>query len=418
MKCFNGKKLWKLHHKINTLLFPILGNLFFIFPMKKNRIVVCNFHGKGYGDNPKYIIDKILKYDNDNIEIIWLFDKYNEANANLPNCIKVVQYYTVLSMYYLSTANVWIDNCRKDYAPKKKKNQLYLQTWHGGLGFKLVESKCVDNLSKFYLKHAKIDAQMTDLMLSNSRKTSEIIYDMFWYTGKILEAGLPRNDELFKQLDEKSAKVRHDLGIESKTHIVLYAPTFRDEYDVSAYNIELKAFANALKKKFGGKWIGAYRLHPNVKTNVSKLKNFEGCINVTHYADSTSLLSASDIFISDFSSMVFDFALSGKPVFLYASDYKSYVETRGIWLQYQKTPFPFAFSNEELFDVLEKFDMEKYKVSLNQLMDEYELRETGKASNIVTQVIIDYLNTGDLNKALTSATNYKVGQRYVVDTER
>ena len=80
---------------------------------------------------------------------------------------------------------------------------------------------------------------MTDLMLSNSKKTSEIIYDMFWYSGKILEAGLPRNDELFKDVNKKAEAVRENLGIPKETHIVLYAPTFRDEFNLAPYDLKL-----------------------------------------------------------------------------------------------------------------------------------------------------------------------------------
>ena len=404
--------VWKLHHKMNTILFPFAAKFFCFFPVKRNRIVVCNYHGKGYGDNPKYIVDKILEHNKD-IEVVWLLDKYTNGVVDFPESIKEVQYYTMKSMYYLATAAVWIDNCRKDYAPKKKKEQLYLQTWHGGLGFKLVERKCVEDLPPFYLKHAKADAEMTDLMLSNSKKTSEIIYDMFWYSGKILEAGLPRNDELFKNVNRKAEAVRENLGIPKETHIVLYAPTFRDEFDLAPYDLELNSFAEALEKKFGGKWVGLYRLHPNIKADASKLMNFNNCIDVTRYADSTALLSATDVFVSDFSSMVFDFALSKKPVFLYATDYATYVKTRGVWLSFDNTPFPHAFSNDELMDELKKFNENKYEASLKRMMDNFEIRETGRASDIVAGVVVDYIHNKDLENALVKFTDTKVEQRYI-----
>ncbi len=406
------KYIWKIHHKMNTILFPFAAKFFYFFPVKKNRIVVCNYHGKGYGDNPKYIVDKILEYNKD-IEVVWLLDKYTNGVVDFPESIKEVQYYTMKSMYYLATAEVWIDNCRKDYAPKKKKGQLYLQTWHGGLGFKLVERKCVEDLPPFYLKHAKVDAEMTDLMLSNSKKTSEIIYDMFWYSGKILEAGLPRNDELFKNVNKKAEAVRENLGIPKETHIVLYAPTFRDEFDLAPYDLKLNSFAEALEKKFGGKWIGLYRLHPNIKADASKLTNFNNCIDVTKYADSTALLSATDVFVSDFSSMVFDFALSKKPVFLYATDYATYVKTRGVWLSFDSTPFPYAFSNDALMDELKKFNANEYETSLKRMMDNFEIRETGRASDIVAGVVANYIYNGDLEKALGKFTDTKIEQRYI-----
>lgn len=402
-------------YKFKSIAFQLLAELFYFFPIKENRVVVMNFHGKGYADNPKYIVEKLheLVPNNSKLELLWCVDKIGGQKCNFPEFVKEIPYYSVKSLYYLATAAIWIDNCRKEYAPRKKKQQLYIQTWHGGLGFKKVEAGCVDDLKKEYIKMAKRDAEMTDLMLSNAKKTSEIIYDMFWYKGKVLEAGLPRNDELFRNIDEKSEKVHRDLGISRETHIVLYAPTFRDQYDLTAYNLELKSFASALEKKFGGKWVGVYRLHPNIKSDISKLKNFKGCINATQYSDSTALLSATDVFISDFSSMVFDFVLSEKPAFLYATDYETYAKKRGVWLSFEKTPFPYVFDNEELLRKLDDFDMEEYKASLKQMMDDFEIRETGRASDIVAKVVVDYINNRDLDKALASVVDTKIGQRYI-----
>lgn len=404
-----------LYYKIRAIVFRQISFFFLFCKVHDNRVVVSNFHGKGYGDNPKYIIEKMREHmqDVDRMEIVWLIDSTLCQKCEIPRFVKCVPYYSIKSMYYLATARVWIDNCRKEYAPIKKRGQLYVQTWHGGLGFKKVEAGCQEDLKREYIRIAQRDAKMTDLMLSNSGKTSEIIYKMFWYNGKILEAGLPRNDELFKNVDEKAKSVRNALRISEDVHIVLYAPTFRDEFDLASYDLKLNSFAEALEKKFGGKWIGLYRLHPNIKTDASKLTNFNNCIDVTRYADSTALLSATDVFISDFSSMVFDFALSKKPAFLYATDYATYVKTRGVWLSFDSTPFPYAFSNDELMDELKKFNKNKYETAVKQMMDNFEIRETGRASDIVAGVIVDYIYNGDLEKALKKFTNVKVEQRYI-----
>ena len=111
--------------------------------------------------------------------------------------------------------------------------------------------------------------------------------------------------------------------------------------------------------------------------------------------------------------MVFDFALSKKPVFLYATDYATYVKTRGVWLSFDNTPFPHAFSNDELMDELKKFNENKYEASLKRMMDNFEIRETGRASDIVAGVVVDYIHNKDLENALVKFTDTKVEQRYI-----
>lgn len=395
-------KIWNFQHKINTIFFPLMSKIFYFFPIKKNRIVVSSYHGKGFSDNPKFIIEELLK-KNKYLEVIWFVDKYLNEEDNLPPNIKKVQYYTMKSLYYLATACVWIDNCRKDYAPKKKKEQLYIQTWHGGIGFKNVEAKCKKDLSNFYLKHAILDAKMTDLMLSNSKKTSEIYREMFWYKGHILEAGLPRNDNFItnkNNSEEIKKKVKKDLMIEEDTKIILYAPTFRDQYNLKSYNLNLKKVCQTFSECFGGKWISVFRLHPNIKADYSNKNEFKESVDATKYLNSDFLLQAADVFISDFSSMVFDFVINKKLVLLYASDYEEYIATRGVWLKYDMTIFPYAFSNDEMIKKIKDINMENYIKDLEKMLSLFEIRETGKSAVSTAQIILKYLITFDLKKSL------------------
>lgn len=408
-------KLWIIRHKANTLLFPVAAKIFYFFPINKKRIVVANYHGKGYGDNPKFIVDELLKQNTD-CEIVWLVDEYMDGENNLPSQVKRIQYYSMKSMYYLATACVWIDNCRKDYSPRKKENQLYIQTWHGGLGFKNVEAKCVQDLPKFYLKHAKEDAKITDLMISNSKKTSEIYREMFWYNGRILETGLPRNDELVlnSRTEEQINLVKKELKISNDAHIILYAPTFRDQYNLEPYDLRLPDVCNAFKEKFGGNWVAVYRLHPNIKADYANKKEFTDCIDATKYLNSEALLLAADVFISDFSSMVFDFILNRKLVLLYASDYEEYISTRGVWLQYSMTAFPYAFSNEDLIDKIKELDMPIYQEKLESMLNKFGMRETGQSAVTIAKVIQEYLRILDLQNALESVAYEGENNRYLL----
>ena len=102
-------------------------------PIDNNKIVVDNFLGKGFGDNPKYIIES-LHLTNPNVKIVWLLKDMTQI---MPPYIKKVKYASLNALYEYETARIWIDNVRNSVHPfTKKKNQYYLQTWHGTLPFK------------------------------------------------------------------------------------------------------------------------------------------------------------------------------------------------------------------------------------------------------------------------------------------
>ena len=95
-----------------------------IFPVKKNKIVACNFYGSQYGDNPKYIVDELLKLDESHeLDIVWVLDKRKVSKRELPKYVRDVEYGTLRYFYELSTAKVWIDNARKMLVPRKKRSQ-------------------------------------------------------------------------------------------------------------------------------------------------------------------------------------------------------------------------------------------------------------------------------------------------------
>ena len=114
--------------RIKLIWLRIIWMFFRLFPLDNNKVVVCNFYGKGYGDNPKYIIDYLINQNSD-LKIIWIVKNEKEAES-LPKGMKYCCIDTLMYVYHMATAKVWVDNCRKGFS-KKRKNQKYLQTWHG-----------------------------------------------------------------------------------------------------------------------------------------------------------------------------------------------------------------------------------------------------------------------------------------------
>lgn len=374
---------------LNSVL-SFLYYLFRIFPIQNNKIVIDNYAGKGFGDNGKYIALELLKRKK--YDIVWL----TKDTSGIPEGIRTVPYSSfskpsLKSIYEQVTARVWIDNLRKDLGVRKRKGQYYIMTWHGGIGPKKIEKEVVDQLPKDYPKKAQNDSKMADLMIAESRFTYNKYHTMLWYNGEILKCGTPRQDILFNKPEGLKENILTMLGVRHDYHIFLYAPTFRDNMttkDLSIYQISWKEILKTCKVKFGGKWIGFIRLHPNVaKLDKQHILEQENVYDVTNYPDMQELLSVSDIALTDYSSCIYDFGLTGRPGFILASDIEEYTKQRDLGFgEYgmKIVPFPIAKNNAELCKMIADFNVGDYKKRLNKFYNDFcGLYPGGHASEIL-----------------------------------
>ncbi len=377
----------RVFSRLNRIKCKASFYLFRIFGVKKNKIVFENYYGKGFGDNGKYIAKELLS-SREKLDIVWTV---KDKKEKFPSGVRSVKRLSLRWVYEMATAGVWVDNSRKDSIVRKRKNQYYIQTWHGDIGFKRVEKDAERNLSKSYIKDAKNDSKMADLFLSGNAWFTGLIKSSFWYDGEILERGYPRRDGIYKG-KEYADKLKEEMGFDQNKRIVFYAPTFRRDVDkesVSLYHIEWQKLFKALKERFGGEWTGMIRLHPNLSKLSHLLPSVEGVYNATNYPDVQELLAISDICISDYSSTAFEFAVTGKPSFIYATDIESYKRNRGLYFEVDKVPFPVATNGDELVERILDFNEKAYGESHEQFyVKVLGLKEDGNASKAVAQVII------------------------------
>lgn len=372
---------------IKRLIKLIIEKIFILTQrIDSKKIVVCNFGGKGYGDNPKYIVEEIIK-QNLNYDIVWLVDDIEKYKKNFHGNIRLVQYGSIKGMYELATAKIWIDNCRKYFYTKKRKGQYYIQTWHGGLSIKQIEKQAESKLDEQYLNYAKNDSKMVDLMISNSDWCTKMYENDFWYDGEILECGSPRVDILFNQNEESNNKIYDLYNVDKNKKIMLYAPTFRNSMDLSVYSIDYERCINALEEKFGGEWIIFIRLHPNISNLASNMCYSKNIINVTDYPDMQELLSVSDILVTDFSSSLFEFSYIKKPVFIFATDYEEYIKERGFAINLEELPFNINKCNDDFINDIYDFDEKEYRINIEDMLKRFGVKEDGSASKSVVDRI-------------------------------
>ncbi|MGI2294938.1 CDP-glycerol glycerophosphotransferase family protein [Paenibacillus sp. GXUN7292] len=360
---------------------------FWLFPVKKNKIVICNYYGKGYGDNGKYIINKIIE-EKIKVEIIWLVKKELMVAARFPNTVKIVEYGSMRALYELATAKVWIDNSRKTFYPPKRKNQFYIQTWHSPLRLKKIEKDVEEYLPESYIRMAKKDSENCDLMIAGCDFSWDVYRNSFWYDKEILKCGTPRCDVFFNDSLKVKNKVYEHFKISLGVNLIIFAPTFRSNSNIDAYILEFNQILKSSQERFGGDWRLLIRLHPNV-SELSSLINYDDIIiDATDYDDMQELLCAADILITDYSSCMFDMAIANKICFLHAHDLDEYLaKERQLYFNLYELPFYFSKTIEELINNILEFNEEQYSDSLQHFFKKIRLYENGTASKEIVEKI-------------------------------
>lgn len=358
--------------------YTVIGSFFRLPPIKSNRIVISSFFGKGFGDSAKYIAEELIRRGG--YEIIWLVSDLNIKG--FPKEIKKVKRKTLTELYYLSTARVWIDNSRKSYGIKKRRKQFYLQTWHSSLRLKKIEKDAESCLSANYIRSAKNDSKMINLIVSGCRFSTNIYKNSFWYNGEVLECGTPRCDMLLDSERSKAfrEKICKQYDIDPAKKLVLYAPTFRKDKILDDRYLNCDEFAKAL----GNKYEVIIKLHPHM----SSVETKSGVVNASKYPDMQELICAVDYLITDYSGCCFDMMIAKKPCVLYVPDLKQYLKTeRELYFSFDELPFKKTSSINELSSVIKNFDEKEYRKDIDNFGRAIGLCENGNASQIIADLV-------------------------------
>ncbi len=349
-------------------------------PINEKKVLVENFHGLGYGDSPKYIVDELIRQRND-LDIVWIVKQGIECD--FPEGVRAVRIYSKQFYYEVYTAKVWISNVRKYQSVKKRIGQFYIQTWHG-FPLKKIEKDAEEisnGISAPYFDAGKKDSEMIDVLLSNASFLTRIFKKTFWYNGKIIECGTPRNDIFFKNDISITHKLKKYFNLTENKKIILYAPTFRNNYKENPIDVDMDSVVSMCEKKFGGEWVGLVRMHPNIAKKETLFTYTDKVINATWYPDIMELLYSSDVVITDYSSVMFDFMITKRPVFLYAKDRDRYVNAdRGFYFEYDSLPFSISATKAQLVSSIENYDEEIYRDKLSKFMRHIGFCDRGTAS--------------------------------------
>jgi len=358
-------------------------------PIIKNKIV---FSIGAYGGHAISITRSLLKKRKD-LDIVWLVK--NKTTA-LPEGVRAVLEGSWLAMYEMKTAAIWVYDVMVPWYMEKRKEQKYIQVKHWSS----------ITLKKFYLDDEDTcpagiardeifkNAQMMDVIFSGSTIDEESCKRGFG-VGNIFErVGSPRSDILFEK--DVAQRVYEYYGISAKKKCIMYAPTFRSEQlfrgGTVEINFDVERLLESCKRKFGGDWVFLLRLHPIIATNAIGLKQSENLVMVSDYQDSQELVCASEIVITDYSSLMFEPMYIGRKVFLYAPDRENYVDVeRELLVPYEELPFSIAETEKELLQNIGDWEKVDYDEALRLFMAKYGLSEDGKASQRAADYLINVL---------------------------
>ena len=234
-------------------------------------------------------------------------------------------------------------------------------------------------------------------MISQNSYSSEIFKRAFAFDGEMLEIGYPRNDILVNENNEsKINEIKDKLGIDKDKKIILYAPTWRDNeyYKSGVYKFATEMDFDAMQNALSDEYILIVKFHYLVKDKMDWKKYDDFIIECNEMWDIQELYLISDILITDYSSVMFDYALLNRPMLFFTYDLEFYKDNlRDFYFDINTVPGPLLETTEELVNFIknnakEEY-FEKYGVKYQAFKEKYNEFDDGNASKSVINILND-----------------------------
>ena len=373
--------LWA--HKGYEILFALVG----ILP-KTKTICFESFYGEKATDNPKALYDYMIK-NHPEYRCIWNVKKGYESVFKEQNLPYVVNN-SLSALWVQARAQYWVYNTRLVPWKKPPRHTYLLQTWHGtpwkklGLDIESVHLAGVN--TKEYYQEFLQDVQKWDRLIAPNEYAFACFQSAFALPAeKIMLTGYPRIQALIEK--EKQAKeIKEQLKIPKEKKVVLYAPTWRDSENQGQgnYSFAFPFSIEKVKAALGEEVVLLLRLHYLIHQDLEI--SVDGVYDVSEYPEINDLYVISDLLITDYSSVFFDYSVLQKPMLFYAYDEEQYEKERGAYFAYQKVPGPIVKTEDDLIQKTKELLEEKSLSRWNQQkMLPYIHLEDGKESERVTE---------------------------------
>lgn len=376
----------KIKKKLRRYLYLTYRKLFCRLPIKTQRVYVESYWGTKFDCNPKALFDYLVSKTQYQV-----FVGLKKGVSYPPEIKKhVVRIGSVKYWHIVATSKLLVTNTNFRSGVYKRQDSIHLQTHHGTPLKKVgIDVRDNENLRINWKEYAR-RCRRWDYLLSSNPYSSTVWRRANPFNYKVLETGYPRNDVFFNTEQTEIVQLKKKLGIPFDKKVFLYAPTYRDS-DSGWWDKEF--LLNAIIEAAGEGSVFLIREHHFTKEFENLTSDVaSSLINVSDYPSTNELCLISDVLITDYSSIMFDYACLKRPIILFMYDYERYVEDRGVYFDIrEKAPGPIAENLDELLNILEnkEYDNPESIQKLSSFNLEFCPWDDGSASE---KVLTDILN--------------------------
>ncbi|HHV12839.1 MAG TPA: CDP-glycerol glycerophosphotransferase family protein [Clostridiales bacterium] len=387
------KTIVKRVMKIPMLL---LYHLFILVNRVDTSIILFESNlGRNYSGNPRFIYEELVRRGLDRSYRCYFI--LEDTSVSLPGSAGKVKRISMLYFYLFAKAGTWVSDTRMPAYLKKRKGTIYIQTWHGtplkklGLDLEQVSMAGEKGLEDYKRKFA-LNSKTWDYLLSQNAYSTRIFRRAFAFDKEILEIGYPRNDILFHENDPGSiVDIKRKLGLPVDKKLLLYAPTWRDNehYGHLTYRFSSGIDYDYLQEKLSRDYVIIIKAHYLVgeKLDLEKYRGFLYQFGAS--SDIAELYLVSDMLITDYSSVMFDYSLLRRPMLFYTYDLEQYKDSlRGFYFDFmEEAPGPIVITSEQLVKAIEEYDFCEYQEKYDAFREKYNHADHGDAAKQVVDLI-------------------------------
>ncbi len=333
--------------------------LFRRLPVRPGLAVFESHMGGQYSDSPRYVYEAAVAAGLGRLGLTPVWSHAKKTADGFPRDVRLVMRESWRYHYALARAQFWVDNQGLPRHFSRRRETTYIQTWHGTplkrMGF---DSPALERASASTRRVHRAMMKRWSALLVPSEYFVETFVKSYGYEGTLVRQGLPRNDLLVRGVDADwvLAKKR-ELDLPTGQRLVLYAPTFRDRARRLGKEFDLPFDIDVLSRELGGEVFLMLRTHYLDAYKLSdRYRPF--AIDLTRHHDITDLLLIADVLVTDYSSVMFDFANTGRPMVFYTHDYEDYVrDERGTYVDLREiAPGPMVSDTRGLVAALRDVD--------------------------------------------------------------
>ncbi|MEU4675721.1 CDP-glycerol glycerophosphotransferase family protein [Micromonospora sp. NPDC023737] len=358
---------------------------------RRDAVLFDSFSGRQYSDSPRAVHEEMIARGLGPAEHLWVV---RDGQVSLPPTARAVRHGGRDWYEALASCRYIVTNTHLPDWFERAPGQTVAQLWHGTplkrIGFDVTEVRHAD---RDYLSRVAKEVPNWSFLVSPNRFSTPILRRAFRFDGEILESGYPRNDVLYRDQESVAARVRQRLGLPADKKVVLYAPTWRDDefHSMGRYKMTMLLDLADARRQLGDDHVLLVRRHPNVVDEIPGTG--DGFVwDVSRYPDVADLLAVTDILVTDYSSLMFDYANTGRPILFFTYDLEHYRDKlRGFYFDFEsEAPGPLLATSAEVVHAIRfaESNAYDYRQRYAAFVERFCDLDDGKASTRVIERLL------------------------------